>query len=69
MAANRAYMSCEKLKLNASAYLHSRVINPTIVHGVIEAPGGAWFTECPPNYPHNKTLQKHYTTTTKNPAA
>jgi glutaconate CoA-transferase subunit A len=69
MAAERAYMSCEKLELDASACLHSRVINPTMVHGVIEAPGGAWFTECVPDYPRDEDLQKRYAATAKDPAA
>jgi glutaconate CoA-transferase subunit A len=69
MAAERAYMSCEKLEIDASACLHSRVINPTMVHGVIEAPGGAWFTECVPDYPRDEALQKRYAATAKDPAA
>jgi glutaconate CoA-transferase subunit A len=69
MAAERAYVSAEKLVLDETACLHSRLLNRTMVDGVIEAPGGAWFTECPPDYPRDEALQREYAATAKDPAA
>lgn len=69
MAAKRAYVSAEKLGLDEAACLHSRLLNRTMVDGVIEAPGGAWFTECPPDYPRDEALQREYAATAKDPAA
>jgi len=69
LAATRAYVSCEKLGLDESACLHSRLLNRTMVHGVVEAPGGAWFTECPPDYGRDEELQLAYAATAKDPDA
>ncbi|MCO4745348.1 MAG: CoA transferase subunit A [Proteobacteria bacterium] len=68
MAADKAYMSCEKLGLEDSC-LHSRIINRTMVDAVIVAPGGAGFTECPPDYPRDEAAQKAYAKTAKDPEA
>jgi glutaconate CoA-transferase subunit A len=68
MAARKAYVSCEKLGLE-EACLHSRLLNRTMVDGIIEAPGGAWFTECPPDYDRDEVLQAEYAATAKDPAA
>jgi glutaconate CoA-transferase subunit A len=68
MAADKAYVSCEKLGLE-EACLHSRLLNRTMVDGIIEAPGGAWFTECPPDYDRNEALQAEYAATAKDPEA
>ena len=37
------------------------------VDGVIEAPGGAHFTECPPDYERDEAFQKEYAATAKDP--
>jgi glutaconate CoA-transferase subunit A len=67
MAAKRAYVSTEKLGIDESACLHSRLLNRTMVDGVILAPNGAWFTECPPDYPRDEALQREYAATAKDP--
>ena len=36
-----------------------------MVDGVIEAPGGAHFTECPPDYGRDEAFQKEYAATAK----
>jgi glutaconate CoA-transferase subunit A len=36
---------------------------------VIEAPGGAHFTECPPDYGRDEAFQKEYAATAKEPRA
>ena len=34
-----------------------------MVDGVIEAPGGAHFTECPPDYDRDESFQREYAAT------
>ena len=68
MAAEKAYMSCETLGLEESC-LHSRLINRTMVDAVIVAPGGAGFTECPPDYPRDEQAQARWAATAKDPEA
>ena len=69
LAAERAYMSCERLELDADAAIQTRLINRAMVDGVVHAPGGAWFTECPPDYGRDEALQRTYAATAKDPAA
>jgi len=40
-----------------------------MVRGVGEAPGGAHFTECPPDYGRDEAFQKRYAASAKEPAA
>ena len=69
MAADKAFMSCEKLvsteELVAGGPLQSLRINRMMVSGVVEAPGGAHFTECPPDYPRDEAFQREYANTAK----
>ena len=37
--------------------------------GVIEAPNGAHFTECPPDYGRDEAFQREYAATAKDPQA
>lgn len=60
LAATRAYVSCEQLGLDATAALQTRLLNRVMVRGVVHAPGGAWFTECVPDYPRDEALQQRY---------
>jgi glutaconate CoA-transferase subunit A len=73
LAAKKRYMSCEKIvpttELLAEGSLHTLKINRTMVDGVIEAPGGAHFTECPPDYGRDEAFQKEYAATAKDPEA
>lgn len=66
-AAKRAYVSCERLGLE-DAGLQTLLLDRTIVHGVVEAPGGAWFTECAPDYPRDEALQRTYAASAKDAA-
>ena len=68
-AADRAYVSCEALGLDEEACLHSRLLNRTMIDGVVLAPGGAGFTECPPDYARDEAAQRDYAATAKDPAA
>jgi len=73
MAADRAFMSCEKIvpteDLLKEASVQRLKINRMMTHGVVEAPGGAHFTECPPDYGRDEAFQKEYAATAKDPAA
>ena len=72
-AAKRRFVSCEKIvptaELLACSSLQRMTINRTMVDGVIEAPGGAHFTECPPDYERDEAFQKEYAATAKDPEA
>ena len=73
MAAKKAYMSCEKIvstdELVAGGPLQSLLINRMMVSGVVEAPNGAHFTECPPDYGRDESFQREYAKTAKDEAA
>ena len=44
-------------------------ISRMMVSGVVEAPRGAHFTECPPDYNRDEAFQKEYAASAKEPAA
>jgi glutaconate CoA-transferase subunit A len=73
MAAERRFMSCERIvpteDLLREGSVHTLKINRMMIDGVIEAPGGAHFTECPPDYGRDEAFQKEYAATAKDPAA
>ena len=73
LAAKRRFMSCEKIvptkDLLEEGSVHTLKINRTMVDGVIEAPNGAHFTECPPDYGRDEAFQKEYAVTAKDPEA
>lgn len=73
MAADRAFVSAEEIvpteDLLKDAPLQSIVIDRMMVEAVVEAKGGAHFTECPPNYGRDEAFQKEYAATAKDPAA
>lgn len=73
MAAKRAFVTCEKIVdtkqlLDEGGPLTLK-INRSMVQGVIETPGGAHFTECPPDYERDEKFQKEYAATAKDPDA
>ena len=71
MSADKAYMSCERLvpSLPGDEPVQTMLINRMMVQGVVEAPNGAHFTECPPDYPRDEKFQREYAATAKDPAA
>jgi glutaconate CoA-transferase subunit A len=73
LAARRRFMSCEKIiptkELLSEGSIHTLKINRMMVDGVIEAPGGAHFTECPPDYGRDEAFQKEYAATARDPEA
>lgn len=64
MAAKKRYMSCEKIiptaDLLKEGTIHTLKINRMMTDGVIEAPGGAHFTTCEPDYDRDEVFQKEY---------
>ena len=73
MAAKRRFMSCEKIvdtaDLSKSGSFHTLKIHRAMIDGVIEAPNGAHFTECPPDYDRDEAFQREYAATAKDPEA
>ena len=73
MAAKKRFVSCERIVptedfLKAGS-VHTLRLNRTMVDGVIEAPNGAHFTECPPDYGRDEAFQREYAATATDPAA
>ncbi|MFJ6388689.1 CoA transferase subunit A [Streptomyces sp. NPDC091972] len=66
-AADTAYVSCERIvdtaELTEEAPPQSLLIKRHTVTGVVEAPGGAHFTSCVPDYDRDETVQREYATT------
>jgi len=64
MAAKRRFVTCERLvetrDLLKGGSFHTLRIQRHMVDGVIETPGGAHFTECPPDYGRDEAFQKRY---------
>lgn len=73
MAAKRRFMTCEKIVPTAELLREGGAptlkINRMMVDGVIETPGGAHFTECPPDYGRDEAFQREYATAAADPAA
>jgi glutaconate CoA-transferase, subunit A len=64
MAAERAYVSCEQVvpttELTAEAPVQTLRIQRWMVAGVVEAPRGAHFTSCEPDYGRDEEFQREY---------
>jgi glutaconate CoA-transferase subunit A len=69
MAAKRRFVSCEKIVATEdfakAGSLHTLRIHRSMVDGVVETPGGAHFTECPPDYPRDEAFQREYAAAAK----
>jgi glutaconate CoA-transferase subunit A len=67
LAADRTFVSCEQVIPTEDFPSHGPVTTQRIgrmhVAGVIEAPGGAHFTECPPDYGRDEAFQRLYAAT------
>ncbi|WP_235995663.1 CoA transferase subunit A [Nonomuraea montanisoli] len=66
-AAAAAYVSCERLVDTADLLkegpVHSLLVSRSMVTGVVEAPGGAGFTACEPDYGRDEEAQRRYAET------
>jgi glutaconate CoA-transferase subunit A len=73
LAAKRRFMSCEQIipteDFRKEGSFHTVKISRMFIDGVIEAPGGAHFTECPSDYGRDEAFQKEYAATAKDPEA
>jgi glutaconate CoA-transferase subunit A len=71
MAAEQAFMSCERVvptaELTASAHPATLRINRSLVTGVVEAPNGAHFTSCAPDYERDEDFQREYAASAASP--
>ena len=71
MAADRAYVSAEQVVDTAGLTVDTPVqrllLNRMMVTGVVEAPRGAHFTSCTPDYERDERFQKAYATAAKDP--
>jgi glutaconate CoA-transferase subunit A len=72
-AADRAFLSCERVVdtagLLAAGPPQSLLVNRAMVDGVVEAPGGAHFTSCVPDYGRDEKFQAEYAASAASPQA
>lgn len=70
-AARRCFVSCERIvetaDLAADACHHTLRVGRLYVDGVVEAPGGAHFTSCVPDYGRDEAFQREYAAAAKDP--
>jgi glutaconate CoA-transferase, subunit A len=63
-AADRSFLSCERVvptpDLLAAGPVQSLLVNRAMIDGVVEAPGGAHFTSCVPDYARDEAFQAEY---------
>ncbi len=73
MAADRAFVSCERVvatgDLTAAAPVQTVRIQRWMVDGVVEAPHGAHFTSCDPDYGRDEEYQREYAAAAADPVA
>ena len=69
LAAERAYVSCERIVPRAAGAgpPQSLLVNRAMVHGVTETPSGAHFTSCVPDYGRDEDFQRRYATAAADP--
>ena len=67
------FLSAERIvptdQLLSEGTFHTMKINRSMVDGVIEAPNGAHFTNCQPDYERDERFQKEYADAAKDPEA
>jgi glutaconate CoA-transferase subunit A len=71
MAATHRFVSCERVvsteDLLSQGSPHTLRIHRGMVDAVIEAPRGASFTSCEPDYPRDETTQREYAASAQQP--
>jgi glutaconate CoA-transferase subunit A len=69
----RRFVSCERVvstqAMLAEGSFHTLRINRAMVDGVIEAPNGAHFTSCEPDYGRDEAFQREYAAAAADPEA
>jgi glutaconate CoA-transferase subunit A len=73
MAAKRRFLSCEKIvetrDLLREGPIQTLRLNRMMIDGVVEAPFGAHFTSCEPDYDRDEAFQRDYAAAAADPAA
>jgi glutaconate CoA-transferase, subunit A len=69
LAAERAYVSCERVVSSFTGPPQSLLLNRAMVHGVAETPNGAHFTSCVPDYGRDEEFQRKYAAAAADPDA
>lgn len=73
MAADRTIVSAEKVvptdELLAEGSFHTLLFSRIFASSVVEAPRGAHFTSCEPDYDRDEAFQKHYAQSARDPEA
>jgi glutaconate CoA-transferase, subunit A len=69
LAAERAYLSCERIVPELTGAPQSLLLNRAMVHGVTETPNGAHFTSCVPDYGRDEEFQRRYAQAAADPDA
>ncbi len=73
MAAKRRFMSCERVvptaELLREGSIHTLRIQRMMIDGVVEAPLGAHFTSCEPDYDRDEAFQRTYAASAASPEA
>ena len=73
LAAPRCFMSVERIvdtdELASNGPVQTQLISRLMTHGVVEAPKGAHFTECVPDYPRDEAFQREYAASAKSDEA
>jgi glutaconate CoA-transferase subunit A len=73
LAADKRYVSCERIVSTAELVAHvppqALLLNRMMVDGVVEAPNGAHFTSCVPDYGRDEAFQKEYAAAAADPEA
>jgi len=71
MAADKTFLSAERVvpteDLASTGSFHTQRVSRLMVTGVVTAPNGAHFTECPPDYGRDEAFQKEYAATASSP--
>ncbi|MGP3940137.1 CoA transferase subunit A [Streptomyces sp. 6N106] len=72
-AADQAYLSCERIvdspELLKEHGPQTLLVSRAFVSGVVEAPGGAHFTSCVPDYDRDEVFQRAYAQAAADPEA
>lgn len=67
LAADRCYVSAEKIVDRLEGPVQTLLLSRALVHGVVETPNGAHFTTAAPDYGRDEAFQKHYAASAKDP--
>lgn len=60
LAADRAFVSCERIARTLDGPPQTMLVNRAMACGVVETPGGAHFTSCVPDYGRDDEFQAEY---------